>query len=696
VHDLYFNTATYFDTSSIHGSLGWKEKTARVKQSISDKQSGLGAVFSPTFAGEIESFLDSMVTSANVCNSNDKQVPRFGWGTHNDHFHRTSTSSKHSVEGRTNPNGGERIAVVLHLHYPDLWNEILLYLSRIEENFSIFVTITDTALATHPKITNQIKSDFPDAFVFIVENKGRDIGALFFLLEKFTFADYAVILKLHSKKSLHRLDGEDWRTSIFDALLPKNQNLYELVSIFDSDPKCGVMLGRNEIKGSEFWGSNLLAADEICGRIGLEFDANRLVFPAGSMYWIRPFVLERLLDLGLSYDDFAEEAGAVDGQLEHVLERILGILLTAGGFAIAPIDQLALRSSLLNSKKLPAAKRVFAFYLPQFHRIPENDEWWGEGFTEWTNVNRTRALFPNHTQPLLPSELGQYDLSNIDVLSAQWRLANEYGLSGFIFHHYWFSGKKLLETPIERLRADKSLRVPFALCWANESWTRTWDGLDNEVLIKQSYLPGWEAEFVKDVYPFILDERYILIENRPLLVIYRVGHFPEPEISLQRIRKLLVAETGMDPYIVAVIPNQSFEPIPESSHIFIDAFLTFPPNSGINASRVNAFMTGEPAIFSYRDSIQTSPLSTFENLPLINTVFPGWDNTARRGVNGTVFHGGSPITFRRSLNLLPDSADMVFVNAWNEWAEGAVLEPSNRYRRGNLEAIQDYIGKLDT
>jgi lipopolysaccharide biosynthesis protein len=681
----------YFSNSSIQNSLGWEKEVLKVKRLLADIESRSTSELPESFISEANSFLNSMVASANEYDQDPKESIRYGWGVDDAPAIKKSAAIHRSRAKKTNPNSGQRIAVIVHLHYPDLWSEIVNSLARIEEHFSIFVTITKSALGIDPVIESRIKRDFPEAFVFNVENRGRDIGPLFFLLEKYTFLDYSVILKIHSKKSLHRPDGNAWRDSIFESLLPAYEKICDLVSVFENDPKCGVALGRNEIKGRDFWGSNLPMADKICGGIGLEFDPARIVFPTGSMFWIRPFILERLLDLGIVHDDFSEEIGHIDGQLEHVVERLFGILVVAGGFVTVPMDQIDVRASLLGSMKKPESKKVFAFYLPQFHQIPENDEWWGKGFTEWTKVNATSALFPNHAQPLLPTDLGQYDLSDPQVLGAQWNIAKNHGLNGFIFHHYWFSGKKLLETPIESLLQDKSLDIPFAINWANETWTRRWDGLENEILIKQSYDKGWEEKFVDDIAPFLMDERYILIDGRPLLVMYRVGQFPEPEYSLGRIRNLFNEKLGNDPYIVAVLPNPAFETIPESSNYLIDAYMTFPPNSGITASRLNPNNFNQPAIYSYKDSIETDQKSNLNNKPLFRTVFPGWDNTARRGIDGHVFHGGSPISFRRSLNLIPEDSEVFFVNAWNEWAEGAVLEPSNRFGAGNLEAIRDYL-----
>ena len=185
-------------------------------------------------------------------------------------------------------------------------------------------------------------------------------------------------------------------------------------------------------------------------------------------------------------------------------------------------------------RRPPRRPKVLAFYLPQFHQIPENDVWWGTGFTDWVNVDRARPLYEDHLQPVEPGELGRYDLSDPDVMRRQAALAAEYGVDGFVMHHYWFDGRQLLDTPLRNLLDDPTIDFPFALCWANENWTRRWDGLDSEVLIAQRYSKDWADRFYDDIRPALGDPRYIAVDGRPLLVLYRVGHIDNAAAAIAR------------------------------------------------------------------------------------------------------------------------------------------------------------------
>ena len=218
--------------------------------------------------------------------------------------------------------------------------------------------------------------------------------------------------------------------------------------------------------------------------------------------------------------------------------------------------------------------RYIAYYLPQFHEIPENNEWWGAAFTEWTNVTKALPKYLGHYQPRLPGDLGFYDLSNPDHVRRQVSLAKRGGVYGFCIHNYWFSGRRLLETPLKIIKDNKDIDIPFCLNWANESWSRRWDGSENVVLIKQNYVPGEDINYAEYISEFFTDERYIKINGRPLLMLYRPGHLPDARATVDRWREFFLARGLPNPYIVM---PQAFGD--DDPRVFgMDAAAGFPPH----------------------------------------------------------------------------------------------------------------------
>ncbi len=331
--------------------------------------------------------------------------------------------------------------------------------------------------------------------------------------------------------------------------------------------------------------------------------------------------------------------------------------------------------------------RLIAYYLPQFHSIPENDEWWGKGFTEWTNVTRGFPKFLGHYQPRLPGALGFYDLSRPEVLRRQAELARDHGIEAFCFHYYWFSGRKVLDTPLKLLAANPDIPIRFCLNWANENWTRTWDGRDEEVLLRQELRPEDPEAFVDDIAPLVRDPRYLTIDGRPLLMVYRAGLLAEPAELLARWRARFKALGLPDPYLVRS-EARNLEQQPEAP---FDAVAGFPPHQyGWNAEHGLPRVTLDPdfkgKMVKYDSLVERGmayrPAGTY-----FHAVCPGWDNDARRPARGTTFHISLPAKYGRWLaNAVSKTLEdrqgeerIVFVNAWNEWAEGAYLEPDRHF-----------------
>lgn len=348
--------------------------------------------------------------------------------------------------------------------------------------------------------------------------------------------------------------------------------------------------------------------------------------------------------------------------------------------------------------------RTIALYLPQFHPIPENDAWWGAGFTEWTNVRAAQPRFEGHYQPHVPAELGYYDLRNPDVRAAQAEMAREYGISGFCYYHYWFSGKRLLETPFNEVLATGKPDFPFCLCWANENWTRRWDGLDRDVLIAQEYCDEDSRAFMEALLPAFRDERYIRVNGKPLLLVYRTGIIPDP-LRMTEIWRETARRSGIDDlYLVRVASYMDVaEPSPAS--LGFDAAMEFAPHwESIGASLGSLAEAGgadvpvrhNMYVFDYERCMNNMLSRILPPYPLFRSVFPSWDNSARRKLEPSIFVNSSPDKFAfwlasvcvQTLERYHGDEQLVFINAWNEWGEGCHLEPDERYGTSWLEGVK--------
>jgi lipopolysaccharide biosynthesis protein len=348
----------------------------------------------------------------------------------------------------------------------------------------------------------------------------------------------------------------------------------------------------------------------------------------------------------------------------------------------------------------PLPATLVAFYLPQFHTIPENDEWWGKGFTEWRNVARALPQFEGHLQPRLPGDLGFYDLRNPQVMRDQAKLAKTYGLSAFCFYFYWFGGKTLLEEPLRNWLADKSIDFQYCLCWANENWTRRWDGRDDELLIAQNHSPEDDIAFIEHVADYLRDPRYLRVDGKPMLLLYRPDSLPDAAGSCGRWRKWCRDNHIGEIYIAYVQSFQRHVP----STVGCDAAVGFPPNisraEDISAQQhfLNEDFSGR--VLDWRELPAAYPTQRFAYRyhPGVNC---GWDNEPRRPAGGRIFKNfslsGYSSWLRTSLTSqadVPSPQSIVFINAWNEWAEGAFLEPDAHFGHARLDATRAAICSL--
>jgi len=342
------------------------------------------------------------------------------------------------------------------------------------------------------------------------------------------------------------------------------------------------------------------------------------------------------------------------------------------------------------------AIQLLAFYLPQFHPIAENDAWWGRGFTEWTNVTRAKPLFDGHHQPQLPADLGFYDLRLRAIRHEQIQMARQYGIDGFCYHYYWFSGQRLLEVPLEDMLADPESQMPFCLCWANENWTRRWSGDEQQILIEQRYLPEDAQRFAHDVSRYLRDPRYIRCDGRPLLVIYRPQQIPDIEAVVRVWREQFRAEGIGDVHLSAALTHNNFD----YERFGFDSGVEFPPHNrallGVDSvnSAIDFFSPFKGTAVLYHELAEAYLARDHGSKRIFRGVFPAWDNTARAQDRAMFFLNGTPRnyefwlnqTIKRMLEGSPERSNFVFINAWNEWAEGCHLEPDQKYRAEFLEA----------
>jgi lipopolysaccharide biosynthesis protein len=592
----------------------------------------------------------------------------------------------------TRPEGDPRILVVAHVHYPELWADIDDRLARMPQAFDLIVTVTEgSAASAIPKIMHR----HPTARIEVVPNKGRDWAPLIRLANKGLLSGYDAIAKVHTKKSEHRIDGDAWRLALLDGVFDSPRQISKIIDLLHEDRSVGLVVPTGHIAGTEHWGSDQPIVEALAYRLPMAFDPDELAFPAGSMFWCRPWILERLSDLAINDDHFEPEAGQYDATTAHALERMIGVYCEVAGMNI--VENMDVNKRLKEYRKNPQTKpNIYAFYLPQYYQCPENDEFWGEGFTDWDNVKKAKPLFDGHRQPILPSaEVGFYDLKDPEVLRKQAQMAKDHGINGFVFHHYWFNGKKVLDTPLNNWLNDPTIDLPLALSWANESWTRRWDGLDQEVLIQQTYGDDWANRFWDDISPFLLDPRYIRVDGKPMLLIYRLGQIPNALEAISTWRKRAVEDGHPALHLLAVMPGRDFEPIENEVSAEVDGMVAFPPGSHINLASLAKHITSQNKltgdVLSYQASAAWPESSEFTKIPTYPTVMPGWDNTARRGTDAYIFHGSNPLTWANNLRRTEsrNSTDTLFINAWNEWAEGAVFEKCDRFNGGFGRAIQD-------
>lgn len=360
-------------------------------------------------------------------------------------------------------------------------------------------------------------------------------------------------------------------------------------------------------------------------------------------------------------------------------------------------------------KAVLQAARLIAFYLPQFYPTPENDAWWGKGFTEWTNVAKAHPLFPNHYQPHLPADLGFYDLRVPETRAEQAQMARQHGIEGFCYWHYWFSGRQMLARPFDEVLRSGEPDFPFCLAWANHTWSRRWTGEDQEILILQTYSPEDDLNHIRWLMAAFADPRYIRVHKRPLFVIYSPHHLPEARRTTDLFRQECVKSGLPEPFLLGI--NLSRPEIdaktlgfdatlnhqPQLSHLAYIHWDEFSERRLLHNLKRFKVADGRLKVYDYGAVVQSiidRPTDYFS----YPCVAAGWDTTARRGKKAVILTDTQPSVFRHwveqavaSVLHLPQEERFVFLNAWNEWGEGMHLEPDQQFGRAFLEAVQSAV-----
>jgi len=606
------------------------------------------------------------------------------------------------------------IAVHLHLYYTEMLKEFVSYLNNIPSQYDLYVSVPESCDSKTIQVElNALLSKAKSVIVECVPNRGRDISPFIIQFGE-RLSQYEIIAHIHTKKSPHNRNLTRWCEDSLTLLMGSpggnGGRIAHIIRLLQTTAKIIFPEGPiGIIKGPSGWAGNYELAKQFLERYTQRSinDFQFIEFPEGSMFWVRTECLRDFLGLPLKYRNFPSEPIAADGTLAHVLERLILVFASEyrgqcirlhNGDSIQDYrhyeEQQDYSSSIIHSDI-----KVLSYYLPQFHPTPENDLWHGKGFTEWTKVSVANPLFNGHYQQHIPhSDIGYYLLDSPDVLRSQAELMRQAGVHGQVFYHYWFSGKLILEKPAKLLLDNPDIHMPFCFCWANENWTRRWDGNEDEILLGQNYSKQDAHDFIHYLLPFFRDSRYIKVENRPVLFIYRPSSIPNSQEYLA-IWEEECANVGIKPpYVVAVLTRGATNPKDFGMDAGVERIL-HDWTDGAVAEIKNSLHSYQPihgSVLSYDEVTNFYAGQTdTKDFTYFRSLVPMWDNTARYGSEAYLLHGSTPQCFQEWLentiaytkSTLPPDRNFVLVNAWNEWAEGAHLEPDSRYGYSYLNSV---------
>ena len=630
-----------------------------------------------------------------------------------------------------------KVAVFIHAFHLDVLPQINTYLENIPFEYDLYVNFShDTKGALQnshniSKIIELYQNLKGDNFYYTIsQNKGMDPGGFTVSANHANNLKkrYDYICKIHTKRGKHNTNpfevaGNQWTKDLLDTLLGTPTRIQEIVDIFKQKHDVGMISCAKYM--CQDMGSNLANYEKLCKKYKISPKASypqSKSFVAGTMFWVRGDILNFFKKNTCDLNNFERFQGPppLDGTMAHAFER----------FFSAIVRQMKYTLFFLPTKKIATSKpKIISFYFPQYHQSDLNDILWGKGFTEWDNLRKAKPKFKNQKFLNPHSSLGYYDLMNKETRALQARLAKEAGVYGFCYHHYWFNDRRALYKPLEKMLEDGEPDLPFCLNWANEPWTKNWDGKENEVLVEQRYgnINEWDEHF-KYLSHFFNHKNYIKINNKPVFLIYRAPHIkPFPQmIEWWNTRAVEQGWNGI--YIIQCLGN--FE-----TEIFngVAGVCEFQPNfSGHNQSlSVLKHWKGVSTIFDkealynemtmakgsqktlidWSKNVPSRDITLGEkvrkaNISYYNGFFPGWDNTPRRSKSeANVFSSTSREIYKIYLmkqlynTLLEDNGDesenFLFMNSWNEWGEGCVMEPSAQLGNQTLEDTKEVLEDIE-
>ncbi|VVO54553.1 hypothetical protein PS874_00337 [Pseudomonas fluorescens] len=604
----------------------------------------------------------------------------------------------------------KKIAVHLHFFYEDMGDICVEYLNNIPTKYDLFVSVSPDKNITN--IRTFFLEKLANANEVIVEhsqNRGRDVAPLIVQFGE-RLSNYDYFGHFHTKKSPHREDLNGWFSALMDTLCGDPKEIAQIFKLLEGDGKVVYASGNQVLPGDDGWSTNKDIAKDILNRF-TSFnisDFPYVEFPQGTMFWAKSDCMREFLTLPLKFEDFPKEPILPDATLAHALERLLLIFSTkhpgrnyrieAPQLSNVPRAYYEEQQDYSNSFTHNTIK-VLAYYLPQFSPNPENDEWHGKGFTEWHKVRAANPLFHGHYQQHTPhSDIGYYQLDSHEQMAVQAAQMEKAGVHGMIFYHYWFSGKLILEKPAQMLLEHPEINMPFSFCWANENWTRRWDGNEQEILLGQVYSKEDASAFIKYLIPFFKDERYIKIDGRPVLFVYRPSAMEHVEEYMNIWAAECLSQGVGAPYVVATLTRGATAPQDYGMDAAVERVLQDWTGGAVpNISKQkHPYWPINGSILDYSSVADHYIEKELTNdYPLFRSLVPTWDNTARYGTEAFALDGFTTSKFQEwiehlidySEQNLPEDRRFVVINAWNEWAEGAHLEPDTRFGYGYLNSV---------